>query len=91
MANTNISFRIDEDLKNSFEQFCEDVGMNMTTAFTMFMKSTLQKDRLPFAVERNAFYSEANMKHIDEGIRQIENGEYVTVTIDQLKELVKNG
>jgi len=62
MATANISFRIDEDLKNRFEEFCDDVGMNMTTAFTMFMKATLQKDRLPFEVERDPFYSREYME-----------------------------
>lgn len=88
MASTNVTFRIDEDLKNRFEQFCDDVGMSMTTAFTLFMKSTLQKDRLPFAIERDPFYSETNMKHIEEGIRQAENGEYVTVTLDEIKNML---
>lgn len=64
MATANISFRIDEDLKNRFEEFCEDVGMNMTTAFTMFAKATLRENRLPFEVGRDRFYSAENMEMI---------------------------
>lgn len=77
MASTNVTFRIDEDLKNRFEQFCDDVGMSMTTAFTLFMKSTLQKDRLPFAIERDPFYSESNMAFIREGIDALNSGKGV--------------
>ena len=35
MAQTSISVRMDEDLKKQFDEFCSDVGMNMTTAFLL--------------------------------------------------------
>jgi len=77
MAATNISFRVDEDLKARFEDFCDDVGMNMTTAFIMFMKNTLQKDRLPFEVERDPFYRESNLRFLREGIASLNAGKGV--------------
>ena len=86
MASTNISIRLDEELKERFEELCEDVGMNMTTAFTMFIKAALRENGLPFAVKRDPLYSEANMEHIRKGMEQIENGEYVTMTLEELKE-----
>ena len=38
MAQTNINIRMDADLKKQFEDFCNDMGMTMTTAFTIFAK-----------------------------------------------------
>lgn len=38
MANININIRMDSDLKQQFEAFCNDVGMTMTTAFTVLRK-----------------------------------------------------
>ena len=38
MAQTNINIRMDTDLKKQFEDFCNDMGMTMTTAFTIFAK-----------------------------------------------------
>ena len=38
MAQTNINIRMDAELKRQFEEFCADVGMSMTTAFTVFAK-----------------------------------------------------
>ena len=35
MANTNINIRMDSELKKQFEAFCADIGMSMTTAFTV--------------------------------------------------------
>lgn len=48
MANINI--RIDEDLKQSFEEICTALGMNMSTAFTIFAKKVVREKRIPFDV-----------------------------------------
>ncbi len=34
----NVNFRMDKDLKKSMEKTCSDMGMSMTTAFTIFAK-----------------------------------------------------
>lgn len=38
MAQTTISIRMDEELKKNMELTCQELGMNMTTAFTIFAK-----------------------------------------------------
>ena len=34
----NVNFRMDAELKKSMEQACSELGMSMTTAFTIFAK-----------------------------------------------------
>ena len=50
MTNMNINIRIDRELKNQFEQFCANVGMSMSTAFTIFAKKVVREQRIPFEV-----------------------------------------
>jgi DNA-damage-inducible protein J len=50
MASTNVTVRIDENIKRDFDIFCENVGINITTAFNMFIKATLRIRELPFSV-----------------------------------------
>lgn len=50
MTNMNINIRIDRDLKNQFEEFCANVGMSMSTAFTIFAKKVVREQRIPFEV-----------------------------------------
>ena len=50
MANININIRMDSDLKQQFEAFCNDVGMTMTTAFTVFAKKAVREYRIPFEI-----------------------------------------
>lgn len=42
MAQTNLSIRMDEDLKKQFNALCEDLGMSMTTAMCIFAKKQLE-------------------------------------------------
>ena len=50
MAQTNISIRMDAELKRQFEAFCADVGMSMTTAFCVFAKKVVRENRIPFEI-----------------------------------------
>ena len=50
MPNININIRMDSDLKQQFEAFCNDVGMTMTTAFTVFAKKAVREYRIPFEI-----------------------------------------
>lgn len=53
MATTNITIRIDEQLKRQAEELFSDLGFNMTTAFTTFIKQAVREQRIPFEISRN--------------------------------------
>lgn len=50
MSQTNVSIRMDTDLKEQFSAFCADMGMSMTTAFNIFARKTVQEYRIPFEI-----------------------------------------
>ena len=77
MAQTNINIRIDEDLKNQFEAFCSDIWMTMTTAFCVFAKAAVRKQKIPFEISVDPFYSESNMAHLRRGIAALNAGKGV--------------
>ena len=52
MATTNINVRIDTELKQSAEALFADLGLNMSSAITMFLKSAVKHDDIPFEVKR---------------------------------------
>jgi DNA-damage-inducible protein J len=74
MAQTTISIRMDEKLKEKMEKTCSDLGMNMTTAFTIFAKKMTREQRIPFDVSVDPFYSDENMNYLKRVISDIESG-----------------
>lgn len=52
MATTNINVRVDAELKKSAEALFNNLGLNMSTAITMFLKSAVNHDGIPFEIRR---------------------------------------
>ena len=86
MAQTTVNIRMDEDLKRQSEKMFNDVGMNMTTAFTVFAKTVVRTGKIPFeiSVKLDDFYNEYNQKVLRESMQQRETGNVVTKTMDEL-------
>lgn len=74
MAQAMINFRMDEELKKNMEETCRELGMSMTTAFTIFAKKMTREKRIPFEVSVDPFYSETNMRYLKKIITEIESG-----------------
>lgn len=55
METINLSVRVNANDKKSFEQFCDNVGMNVSTAINMFIKAVLREQKLPFEVRSKTF------------------------------------
>jgi len=45
-----VNFRMDEDIKKNMEQACREMGLSMTTAFTIFATKVGKEKRIPFEV-----------------------------------------
>ena len=85
MAQVLVNIRMDEKLKREMEHACRTLGMNMTTAFTIFAKKVSREQRIPFEVSVDPFYSESNMKALMESVKQLEEGKVVVKTLDELE------
>ena len=48
---TNISIRMDADLKMRADALFNELGMNLTTAFHIFVRQSLREGGIPFAVK----------------------------------------
>ena len=84
MASTNINIRMDTDLKMQFEAFCADMGMTMTTAFTVFAKKAVREYRIPFEI------SEVPNAVTRKAIEDVENGIGMSRAFSSVKELMED-
>ena len=53
MANTSITMRIDETLKNQLQELMSNLGLDLTTFFTMAAKQAVREQALPFQPNMN--------------------------------------
>ena len=89
MAQTTISIRMDDNLKKQAEWFCNEFGMSLSTAVTIFAKTMVRERRIPFEITTDAdpFYGGANARHIEKGIRAFESGKPgIVKTIEALED-----
>lgn len=70
----NVNFRLDEDVKKSMEQTCSELGLSMSAAFTIFAKKVGREKRIPFEVAIDPFYSESNIRYLENIVRDIKEG-----------------
>ena len=45
-----VSLRFDEKTKKALDEMCEEMGMNITTFFTIYAKKALREHRIPFEI-----------------------------------------
>lgn len=66
MESLTLNVRVDANDKKSFEQFCSDVGMNVSTAVNMFIKAVLREQKLPFDVKASNYDMYEKIKEAEE-------------------------
>ena len=72
MAQVNV--RIDDKVKKEAEEVFDEMGMPMTTAVTIFLKTVARERRIPFEITADPFYSEYNMRYLDQKMVSYRNG-----------------
>lgn len=55
---SNVSFRIDSTLKAQADKLFSELGMNMTTAFNIFLRQSVREGCIPFDITINTPNSE---------------------------------
>ena len=53
MATTNISIRMDEEIKKQADTLFNELGMNISTAFNIFVRQSLRDGKIPFDISLN--------------------------------------
>ena len=86
MAQVLVNFRMDAEDKKGMENVCKELGMSMSTAFTIFAKKVRRERRIPFEVSVDPFYSDANMAYLARVTSEIDSGNVNLVTHELLED-----
>ena len=84
---TNLDILVNRDLKERAEQVFEDMGMDLSTAFNLFMRQTLRQGKIPFELDADPFSSDSNMRALERSIEQERKGKVVVKTMEELERM----
>ena len=85
MASTSVTIRMDENLKKQAEFLFDEMGLNMTTAITIFAKAVVRQGKIPFEIATDPFWSEANQARIRETLKNYDPNKLIYKTMDELE------
>ncbi len=68
MEITNLNIRIDKEIKEQAEQIFPELGLNMTTAIDLFLRTAIRERGIPFDLKLDT-PNEATIAAIEEGRR----------------------
>lgn len=51
MTTTNLNIRTDKDIKDQADRIFSELGLNMTTAINIFLRTTIRENGIPFALK----------------------------------------
>lgn len=86
---TSLSIRMEEETKAGFDKFCDEIGLSVSSVFNMFAKKVVREHRIPFEINVNPFYSEENIKFLQESIAQDKSGNTKAISMTELESMVK--
>ena len=69
---TQISLRVDDEVKRKAEEACEEMGLSLSAAINIYLKKLGRERRIPFEVSADPFYSEENLSRLKKSIAQME-------------------
>lgn len=78
-TNATMTIRIDADLKRQAEAICEEMGLTMSAAVTIFTKRLVKDRAIPFrrVTAGDPFYSETKQRHLCAVAERMDAGKFV--------------
>ena len=89
MSTTNLNIRTEKTIKDQAEAIFNELGLNMTTAINMFLRSTIREHGIPFELKLDMPNNETTAAII-EGKKMLEDASSPRYSsVDSLKEALE--
>ena len=86
---TNITIRIDDDIKKEAEILFEKLGISISGAINIFFRQAIRDQAIPFKIKATNKYDEYfnpyNMKILEESIAELKSGKGIIKTMAELE------
>ena len=89
MSTVNLNIRTDKEIKEKAENIFQELGLNMTTAINMFLRTSIRENGIPFDLKIDAVNDETKPA-IEEG-RKIADDKTIKgyVSIEELRKALE--
>ncbi len=88
MAQTNLTIRIDENIKQEAELLFSKIGLNLSSAINVFFRQAIREQAIPFALKPyDDYYTGKRLERVLHSIGQAERGEIITKSLAELEAL----
>lgn len=89
MATTNLNIRTDKDIKEKADRIFAELGLTMTAAVNMFLRTAIRENGIPFALKLDV-PNKVTQEAIEEGRRIAEDSNVKSYySIEELKEALE--
>ena len=91
MAQTNLTIRIDESIKQEAETLFNKIGLNMSAAINVFFRQAIREQSIPFELKPyDDYFTETRMERIMRSVKQAERGDIVTKSLAELEAMAND-
>jgi DNA-damage-inducible protein J len=85
MAQTNLTIRIDEGIKQEAEILFSRIGLNMSSAINIFFRQAIREQSIPFELKPyDDYYTDENLARLKRSMAQSERGETISFSLSEL-------
>ena len=84
----NVTVRVESNVKKQGEQILNELGLNMTSAFNIFLRTVVRERKIPFELslaEVDPFFNESNLTRLALSKKQITEGNIIYKTAEELE------
>jgi len=88
LAQTNLTVRIDEDIKREAESLFNKIGLNTSAAINVFFRQAVREQAIPFELKPyDDYYTKEKLERILHSKAQAEKGEVITKSLKELESM----
>lgn len=88
LAMANMTISLEPKVKEDFAHFCDDVGLSASSVITVFVKTVIRENRIPFIIEGTHVPNAETIAAMEEGSRIARDPNWPTY--DNLDEMWKD-
>ena len=85
----NIQVKVDDHLRASAQAVAASMGLDLASAVRIFLTQMVRENGLPFKPTGDRFYNGRNLAALDKSIAQLNAGQTVTKTLDELDSMAE--